>query len=245
MTVVAAIDIGTNSVHMIIVRVRPDFSFEIVDREKEMVRLGAGGLDGKKLTPPEVSAMILGKLKADAEAFLGEKITQHCVDSKSKTFHGDQWVSAELQVRDTLARIPGIESIKDSGGDAGALTHVRENYGSTLQIANGWDILTYFGLSYGLKASVWGAANIFPELAVELFNSIAVRGDLEAGRKIWSKIVPVLSVLDAESYTARVKAASALVGLETGPSRPPLLAPEASAIAELKSALTTAGLSVK
>ena len=46
----AAIDIGTNSVHMIVVRVRPDFSFEVVDREKEMVRLGAGGLDGKKLT---------------------------------------------------------------------------------------------------------------------------------------------------------------------------------------------------
>jgi len=32
--------------------------------------------DGKKLTPPEVSAMILQKLKTDAEAFLGEKITQ-------------------------------------------------------------------------------------------------------------------------------------------------------------------------
>ncbi|HUU32734.1 MAG TPA: hypothetical protein VMW48_01660, partial [Vicinamibacterales bacterium] len=38
----AAIDIGTNSVHMIVVRVRPDFSFEVIDREKEMVRLGAG-----------------------------------------------------------------------------------------------------------------------------------------------------------------------------------------------------------
>ena len=43
----AAIDIGTNSVHMIVVRVRADFSFEVIDREKEMVRLGAGGLDGK------------------------------------------------------------------------------------------------------------------------------------------------------------------------------------------------------
>ena len=36
----AAIDIGTNSIHMIVVQVRPDLSFEIVDREKEMVRLG-------------------------------------------------------------------------------------------------------------------------------------------------------------------------------------------------------------
>ena len=38
---VAAIDVGTNSVHMIVVRVRPDLSFEVIDREKEMVRLGA------------------------------------------------------------------------------------------------------------------------------------------------------------------------------------------------------------
>ena len=39
----AAIDIGTNSVHMIVVRVRPDFSFE-VDRSRE----GNGPAGGRR-----------------------------------------------------------------------------------------------------------------------------------------------------------------------------------------------------
>mgnify|MGYP003560864654 CR=1 FL=1 len=39
---IAAIDIGTNSIHMIVVQVRPDLSFEVIDREKDMVRLGHG-----------------------------------------------------------------------------------------------------------------------------------------------------------------------------------------------------------
>src|SRR5512134_1589875 len=66
----AAIDIGTNSVHMIVVRVRPDFSFEIVDREKEMVRLGAGGLDGRALTPEAMHAalQVLSKFRRLAES---------------------------------------------------------------------------------------------------------------------------------------------------------------------------------
>src|SRR5918994_566497 len=53
---IAAIDIGTNSVHMLVVRVRPDLSFEVIDREKAMVRLGAGGLGGRALTPEAISA---------------------------------------------------------------------------------------------------------------------------------------------------------------------------------------------
>ena len=62
---IAAIDIGTNSVHMIVVRLRPDFSYEIIDREKEMVRLGAGGLDGRKLTPEAMASALAARDRSD------------------------------------------------------------------------------------------------------------------------------------------------------------------------------------
>ena len=48
---IAAIDVGTNSIHMIVAEVHPEGSFRIVDRDREMVRLGTGGLDGRPLAP--------------------------------------------------------------------------------------------------------------------------------------------------------------------------------------------------
>lgn len=48
---VAAIDIGTNSVHMIVAEVRPDGTFRVLDRQKEMVQLGRGEFRSRRLAP--------------------------------------------------------------------------------------------------------------------------------------------------------------------------------------------------
>lgn len=52
--VLAAVDIGTNSVHMVIARVGEDGRMEILEREKDMVRLGRSSGDMKELAPDAI-----------------------------------------------------------------------------------------------------------------------------------------------------------------------------------------------
>jgi exopolyphosphatase/guanosine-5'-triphosphate,3'-diphosphate pyrophosphatase len=44
-------DIGTNSVRLLVVRVHPDASLSTITMQKEVVRLGEGGFSGKRLQP--------------------------------------------------------------------------------------------------------------------------------------------------------------------------------------------------
>jgi exopolyphosphatase/guanosine-5'-triphosphate,3'-diphosphate pyrophosphatase len=51
---VAAIDIGTNSVHLVVAKPSGNNRFEILDREKQVVRLGSGSGDMKRLEPDAI-----------------------------------------------------------------------------------------------------------------------------------------------------------------------------------------------
>jgi exopolyphosphatase/guanosine-5'-triphosphate,3'-diphosphate pyrophosphatase len=50
MSKIAVIDVGTNSVHMVLAEVLPDFSYKILDRFKDMARLGNGAFETQRLT---------------------------------------------------------------------------------------------------------------------------------------------------------------------------------------------------
>jgi molecular chaperone DnaK len=63
------------------------------------------GID-KKLTPPEVSAMILQKLKTDAEAYLGEKVTQAVITVPA--YFDDQ----QRQATKDAGQIAGLEVLR-------------------------------------------------------------------------------------------------------------------------------------
>src|SRR5436190_13016902 len=111
----AAIDIGTNSVHMIVVRVRGDLSFEVIDREKEMVRLGAGGLDGRALTPEAMHAalQVLSKFRRLAESHKVDQIIAAATSATREAENGGEFlrqVAHDTGVRPRV--ISGIEEAR-------------------------------------------------------------------------------------------------------------------------------------
>jgi len=55
----AAVDMGTNSFHLIIVKLKKDGSFKVIDREKEVIRLGSHeGKDLSVISPDEIEGAI-------------------------------------------------------------------------------------------------------------------------------------------------------------------------------------------
>lgn len=136
----------------------------------------------------------------------------------------------------------GVKYLKDTSGNAPALTDLLFTYGSDITTFNGWDTLTFYGLAAGAKGSVWGTTNILPELSMELWDALAVKGDLKKGREVWAKIFPLCKVLESYNYCAGVKTAMELRGWKTGGIRKPFKLLVGEPKAELEAALKHAGV---
>lgn len=138
----------------------------------------------------------------------------------------------------------GVEYIKDTSGDAPALTDLLFTLNKKVTTFNGWDTLTFYGLAAGAKGSVWGAVNVIPDLAVQLWNAVAVNGDLKTGRELWSKILPLVKYLDNDNYSASVKTGLELQGYKTGGPRKPFKLLTGDGKTEMARLLQNAGVKV-
>ena len=120
----AAIDIGTNSLHMIVVRIRPDLSFEVIDREKEMVRLGAGGLDGRSLTREAMhtALQVLSKFRRLAESHRVDEIVAVATSAVREADNGGEFLRAIQQETGIRARVI-------AGTEEARLIHLAAAYG--------------------------------------------------------------------------------------------------------------------
>jgi 4-hydroxy-tetrahydrodipicolinate synthase len=144
----------------------------------------------------------------------------------------------------SLAEVEGVRYLKDTSGDAVALTELLQSYGDQITTFNGWDTLTFSGIAAGAKGSVWGATNVIPELSRQLWDALAVDGDLVRGRAVWAKIYPICRFLEQHNYAAAVKTGLELTGYSAGPVRKPFALLGGDDRAELAGLLRAAGVDV-
>jgi dihydrodipicolinate synthase/N-acetylneuraminate lyase len=196
-------------------------------------RAGAAGV---MIVPPYYDPLRLHELHAHLTA-VGEAIDIPIVYYNVPGATGLRLSPAELA---GLGDVPHVDYIKDTSGDFSAVTAMLIGYADKITLFNGWDTLTFGALATGAKGSVWGMANLLPEQAVRLYEALAIKGDLEEGRRLWAGLWPVNNLLESHNYVAAIKGGLEEIGFSAGPTRAPIRPISDEARAELGAALKAA-----
>ena len=186
-----------------------------VDLAQHAERVGA---DAVMLVPPFYDPLDFTSLKAFLSA-VAEAISLPIVYYNVPGATGITLTAAQIA---ELGEIDGVDYLKDTSGDAVTLTDLLVNRADKIKAFNGWDTLTFFGLASGAEASVWGTAGVVPELAVQLWDALAEKGDLVQARELWRDLWAVSDFLESVNYVAGIKAGLELIGYPVGPARLPI-----------------------
>ncbi|TCC36367.1 dihydrodipicolinate synthase family protein [Kribbella speibonae] len=207
---------------------------EAVELSRHAAEVGAASL---MVVPPFYDAPNVDEVKAHLAAVhkaSGLPIVYYNIPSAS----GVKLTAAEIA---GLAEVEGVAYLKDTSGDAVALSELLVAHADKITAFNGWDTLTFFGLASGAKGTVWGATNVIPELSMQLWDAVAVRCDLAEGRRLWEKIWPICNFLESYNYAAAVKTGLELIGHPAGPVRAPFNLLDDDARARFSALLADAG----
>jgi 4-hydroxy-tetrahydrodipicolinate synthase len=176
------------------------------------------GAAGVMIVPPYYDPLGVSELHAHLAA-VGDAVDIPIVYYNVPGATGLRLSPAELA---DLGTIRNVEYIKDTSGDFSSVTAMLVNYSDRITTFNGWDTLTFGALATGAKGSVWGMANLLPEQAVQLYEALAVKGDLGEGRRLWQGLWPVNNLLESHNYVAAIKAGLDAIGEPAGAPRAPI-----------------------
>ncbi|MGH7788657.1 MAG: HD domain-containing protein [Candidatus Binatia bacterium] len=112
---IAAVDVGSNSIHMVVAQVEADGRFHVLDRAKEMVRLGRRTLSKGRLSPQAIEAGVrtLANFRTLAERQGVTRITAVATSAVREAANGGDFIQ---QVADDVGLrvkvIPGREEAR-------------------------------------------------------------------------------------------------------------------------------------
>lgn len=115
MSKLAVIDIGTNSIHMVLAEILPDASYKILDRFKDMTRLGNGAFAAKRLSDEAIGrgVGVLKTLVTLARHKGYERITAVATSAVREAKNGGDFVDlVEEQTGIKIRVISGLEEAR-------------------------------------------------------------------------------------------------------------------------------------
>jgi exopolyphosphatase/guanosine-5'-triphosphate,3'-diphosphate pyrophosphatase len=111
----AAIDIGSNSIHLVIVRTARGQHLEIIDREKDMVRLASGTLRKHMLSSETIDRAVttLKRFKEMAEANRAELIIATATSAVRESHNSSEFIErVRNEVGLEVKLLPGVEEAR-------------------------------------------------------------------------------------------------------------------------------------
>jgi len=116
--ILAAIDIGTNSFHLVVAKVLENNHFKILTRDKEVVRLGTGAKDMKQLSAEAIDRALktLKRFKKIADSF-NAKIRAIATSATREASNREEFI-------DKVKKITGIEIEVVSGYEEARLIYL-------------------------------------------------------------------------------------------------------------------------
>lgn len=148
-------------------------------------------------------------------------------------------ISAETMGR--LAQLSNVVGCKDASADLSRVPRHRALCGDAFVQISGEDPTAAGFNALGGKGCISVTANVAPKLCAQL-QELTLKGDFEAARAIDDTLAPLHKAMFVEPSPAPAKYAASLLGLCTDEVRLPLISCSDGAKAQIRAAMTHAGL---
>jgi 4-hydroxy-tetrahydrodipicolinate synthase len=154
---------------------------------------------------------------------------------------GRSIVDISVETMGRLAQLPNVVGVKDATSDLGRVARHRAVCGEAFIQLSGEDPSAIGFNAQGGRGCISVTANVAPKLCAQMQDATR-RGDYETARAIDDKLAPLHKALFCEPSPAPAKYACSLLGLCADEVRLPIAPCSDAAKAQIKAAMTHAGL---
>jgi 1-pyrroline-4-hydroxy-2-carboxylate deaminase len=134
----------------------------------------------------------------------------------------DYKIEVTLPMFEELAKVPNIESVKESTRDVSNVTRLKNAFGDRFKILCGVDTITLEELALGADGLVAGLVDAFPAETVALYRLIKA-GHYEEALKIYRWFLPLLELDIHPKLVQYIKLAATEMGISSEYVRAPRL----------------------